>query len=107
MVKKEQTWKTTTITGRMNEVPLSEVYGEDWERNAVKDSLSKNMASWRVFIPILDITKCKKCWFCSDYCPEGVILKTEKGPKINLKICKGCGICSTECPFEAIIMERE
>ena len=107
MVKKENTWETKTITGRMNSVPLSEIYGENWEEKAVKDSLSRNMASWRVFMPIIDCSKCTKCWLCCDYCPEGVIHKTEEGPIINKKLCKGCGICSNECPFGAISMVRE
>jgi 2-oxoacid:acceptor oxidoreductase delta subunit (pyruvate/2-ketoisovalerate family) len=107
MVKKKETWKTTTITGRMNSVPLSEVYGEEWERKVIEDSFSRNMGSWRVFVPKLDISKCKKCWLCYDFCPEGVIIKTDEGPKIFLNLCKGCGVCATECPFGAITMERE
>ena len=107
VVKKDNTWKKKTITGRMNAVRLSEVYGENWEEDAVKDSISRNMASWRVFMPVVDYSKCTKCWFCFDYCPEGVIHKKEEGPSINITICKGCGICSTECPFGAISMVRE
>jgi 2-oxoacid:acceptor oxidoreductase delta subunit (pyruvate/2-ketoisovalerate family) len=107
LVKKENTWEKKTITGRMNSVRLSEVYGENWEEDVVKDSISRNMASWRVFIPIIDYNECKKCWLCYNYCPEGVIYKKEEGPGINKKLCKGCGICSTECSFGAIKMVRE
>ena len=107
MIKKEKTWKNKIITGRNNFVHLSEVYGENWVEDAVKDSISRNMASWRVFMPVVDYSKCTKCWFCFNYCPEGVIHKTEDGPSINKTICKGCGVCSTECPFGAISMVRE
>ena len=107
MVKKEITWKKTVITGRGNAARLSEVYGKNWREDAAKDSLSRNVASWRVFFPILDKEKCEKCWLCFDYCPEGVIQKTDSGPLIRKNLCKGCGICATECPFKALTMERE
>ena len=63
--------------------------------------------SWRVFKPVIDPDTCKKCWTCVDYCPEGVIMKTDDGPKIDYQLCKGCGVCANECPFKAITMERE
>lgn len=103
----EPIWKKKVITGRMNQIPLSELYGENWVENAVNESLKRDMSSWRVFIPTIDYSKCKKCWMCFDYCPEGVISKSDEGPIINRTLCKGCGICATECPFKAIEMERE
>lgn len=107
MRKKEATWKKRIITGRMNETPLSEVYGENWIENAIKDSLGRDMSSWRIFVPVIDYSKCKKCWMCFDYCPEGVINKSDEGPIINKNLCKGCGVCANECPFKAIEMKRE
>lgn len=63
--------------------------------------------AWRVFRPVFDSAACKQCWACYDYCPEGVISKSDDGPVVNLETCKGCGVCATECRFDAIKMERE
>lgn len=63
--------------------------------------------SWRNFKPIIDYDVCTQCWTCIDYCPEGVIAKTDDGPKIDYDFCKGCGVCSSECPVQAIHMEPE
>jgi len=70
---------------------------------------SKNYktGSWRSMRPVLNKEKCKKCWLCFVYCPEGCIKKTEEGPDINLDYCKGCGICAVECPFDALDMIEE
>jgi len=63
--------------------------------------------AWRVFKPVFDQSTCKMCWACYDYCPEGVISKSDSGPVVDLETCKGCGVCATECRFKAIKMERE
>lgn len=61
----------------------------------------------RVFKPIIDEDKCKRCGICETYCPEGVIVKMDDDFHIDYRYCKGCGICSNECPFDAISMVRE
>lgn len=64
--------------------------------------------SWRTFRPVLDKTKCIKCWNCWIFCPDGVIEEAPDGTfDINYEYCKGCGICSNECPVGAIRMVRE
>ena len=62
---------------------------------------------WRVFKPFIEKDKCRKCWFCFMYCPEGAITKGEEGAIIDYRFCKGCGICAVECPFGAIKMVKE
>jgi pyruvate ferredoxin oxidoreductase delta subunit len=57
--------------------------------------------------PRIDLEKCKMCWLCFIYCPEGAVKKTDDGPVIDFDYCKGCGICATECKAEAIEMEME
>jgi pyruvate ferredoxin oxidoreductase delta subunit len=62
---------------------------------------------WRIWRPVINYDRCKRCWTCVDYCPEGVIAKADEGPKIDYNYCKGCGICEHECPFKAVEMVRE
>ncbi|MEA1992988.1 MAG: pyruvate synthase subunit PorD [Euryarchaeota archaeon] len=70
---------------------------------------SKNYktGSWRTLKPEIDREKCKKCWICYKYCPEGCIAKKDNGPAFDYDYCKGCGICAEECPFDAIKMVKE
>ncbi len=68
---------------------------------------SEPTASWRVLKPVIDPGKCRKCWLCVDFCPEGVISRGEEGPVIDYRFCKGCGVCANECPAKAISMVRE
>jgi pyruvate ferredoxin oxidoreductase delta subunit len=66
-----------------------------------------NVASWRVFKPVVEAEKCRRCWLCVMYCPEGAITEGEKSAVIDLRFCKGCGICANECPIKAIEMVKE
>ncbi|HDI74458.1 MAG: ferredoxin [Thermoprotei archaeon] len=64
--------------------------------------------SWRVFKPIIDREKCRKCLLCWLYCPEAAIRVSEENyPEIIYEYCKGCGICANECPVKAISMVEE
>ncbi len=63
---------------------------------------------WRVFKPVIDKSKCVKCWVCALYCMEDVIDEGPDGyPVIDYEFCKGCGICANECPTKAIDMVPE
>lgn len=74
----------------------------------VGNSTMTKTGTWRVFRPIFDSEKCKRCGICAKFCPEGIISITqEKGAEANMDYCKGCGICAEECPFDAIKMEVE
>jgi len=62
---------------------------------------------WRAFRPIIDDEKCTRCLLCWIYCPDGAIIREEKGVRVDYEYCKGCGICANECPVKAITMVEE
>ncbi len=74
----------------------------------------KTQVHGKVFI-IKD--RCKECGFCIEFCPEGVLQKSEefnsKGyhpPKLvetETNKCIACGFCSMICPDFAIFVEKE
>lgn len=67
----------------------------------------RDVSSWRVFQPKIDLDKCIGCKTCWIYCPETAINWTDDDkPEIEWRKCKGCGICVNECPVEAIEFER-
>jgi Pyruvate/2-oxoacid:ferredoxin oxidoreductase delta subunit len=49
---------------------------------------------------------CNHCDRCMEYCPEGVLRRSEgeDGYVFDLEYCKGCGVCMTACPRGAIYM---
>jgi len=63
---------------------------------------------WRTEKPVVDNTKCRRCYLCEIYCPVNVIrVEPDTGVTIDYDYCKGCGICSDVCPFNAITMVLE
>jgi len=67
----------------------------------------KDVSSWRVFAPVIDMDKCTGCKNCWIYCPETAIKWTDENkPEIEWRKCKGCGICVNECPVGAIEFKR-
>ncbi|MFA4640168.1 3-methyl-2-oxobutanoate dehydrogenase subunit delta [Pyrococcus kukulkanii] len=63
---------------------------------------------WRTFMPVVDESKCVKCYICWKFCPEPAIyIKPDGMVAIDYDYCKGCGICANECPAKAITMMRE
>ncbi len=63
---------------------------------------------WRLERPVVDTSKCTRCFQCEIYCPANVIrVDKEKGAMINYDYCKGCGICANVCPAKAITMVKE
>ena len=68
----------------------------------------KDVSSWRVFTPEIDVDKCISCKACWIFCPETAINWDEetKKPSIRYNACKGCGVCANECPTDAIEMVR-
>ncbi|MGQ9654888.1 MAG: 4Fe-4S binding protein [Thermodesulfobacteriota bacterium] len=62
---------------------------------------------WRLFRPVLDPSKCKRCKLCYWFCPDSCITITDEAIEIDYQYCKGCGICCEECPTQAISMDRE
>ena len=74
---------------------------------SIKEVGANPVDYWRICKPVIDYEKCRKCWICVDYCPEGVISKSDRGPIIDYRFCKGCGICANECRVGAIKMIKE
>ena len=51
--------------------------------------------------------RCTQCDTCLTYCPEGIVMKSSGGYRINEDYCKGCGICAWECPRHAMRMTAQ
>ncbi len=66
-----------------------------------------DVASWRVYTPVLDKDKCIGCKRCYILCPEVAISMVDGKAEINYKNCKGCGVCTEECPVKAIDFIQE
>ena len=50
---------------------------------------------------------CTECDTCLISCPDGVILRSEDGYRIDGEYCKGCGMCVAECPRSAMEMQEK
>ena len=66
----------------------------------------RDVSSWRVFTPKINLEKCTSCKSCWIYCPETAIKWVDNKPEIEYHKCKGCGICVHECPVKVIEFER-
>ena len=63
---------------------------------------------WRVYRPVVDLSRCTKCGLCWLYCPENAIEWLEDGRvSIDYDYCKGCGVCADVCPVKVIEMVKE
>lgn len=51
--------------------------------------------------------QCTQCDTCLIYCPEGVIVRSGDGYRIDADYCKGCGMCVAECPRSAMEMHEK
>jgi len=68
----------------------------------------RRTGNWRVFKPVIDLSKCTRCWICFVRCPDGaILLDSFENPYVDYEVCKGCLICVEECPTHAIAKERE
>ncbi|HDI02496.1 MAG TPA: cobalamin biosynthesis protein CobQ, partial [Ignisphaera sp.] len=57
----------------------------------------------KIFMPFIDITKCRLCKICSRVCTSGAILVPTKGyPIVFPRLCSGCSVCLYACPYNAI-----
>jgi pyruvate ferredoxin oxidoreductase gamma subunit len=67
----------------------------------------KDVSSWRVFTPRIDLDRCTGCKACWLFCPETAIKwNDDNRPEIEYRKCKGCGICVEECNVKCIDFER-
>lgn len=64
--------------------------------------------AWRTMRPIVDSSKCTRCYQCEIYCPGiCIVVEPDKGAVIDYDYCKGCGICADVCPSNAISIVPE
>ncbi|MCI4436786.1 MAG: 4Fe-4S binding protein [Ignisphaera sp.] len=73
------------------------------------EGVSGKTGLWRtMYKPVVDNSKCTRCFLCEIYCP-GVCITVDpvKGTIINYDYCKGCGLCTDVCPVKAISMVPE
>jgi pyruvate ferredoxin oxidoreductase gamma subunit len=75
---------------------------------AEANSALRTTAGWRVYRPVIDLSRCSRCFLCFVLCPEGAVhLDAEHDPWIDYDHCKGCLVCVEECPPHAIASVRE
>jgi pyruvate ferredoxin oxidoreductase gamma subunit len=68
----------------------------------------RKTGNWRLWRPVIDLSRCSKCLICFVSCPEGAIALDETdNPRIDYDVCKGCLICVEECPTGTIHKLRE
>jgi len=68
----------------------------------------RKTGNWRVWRPVIDLSRCTQCWVCLVSCPDGAIaLDDGDHPRIDYDVCKGCLICVEECPTQTIHQVRE
>ena len=66
-----------------------------------------DVGSWKTFRPVIDYSKCIKCWLCWLHCPDTAIkLRQDDFPYSEYAECKGCGACAEACPVKCIEMQR-
>ena len=63
---------------------------------------------WRVYRPVIELSRCTRCMLCFALCPEGAIrLDDQTYPVVDYAHCKGCLVCAAECPPGVISQVRE
>jgi pyruvate ferredoxin oxidoreductase gamma subunit len=68
----------------------------------------RKTGNWRVWRPVIDLSRCTQCWICFVSCPDGAIgLDDGDNPHIDYDVCKGCLVCVQECPTRTIHQVRE
>ena len=87
------------MTESYEDIPLTPI--------SSKPSTVNKTGSWRVFRPVVDLSKCRKCTICWKFCPDAAITLVDGEPVVDLAYCKGCGICAHECPAKCIEMVKE
>jgi pyruvate ferredoxin oxidoreductase gamma subunit len=87
--------------------PSAGVFESAWSDTDRKIVTAKT-GEWRYRRPELIKSACRKCGWCSVYCPVGCMKIGEDGYyHPDLDYCKGCGVCANECPALAIKMKAE
>ena len=56
--------------------------------------------------PIVDYSRCSRCWKCVDFCKFGAMSRGKEGPVIDYSRCEGLGACAVVCPSQAISLKE-
>ena len=56
-------------------------------------------------VPVIDFSKCVKCWSCISACRFNAISRGGEGPVIDYDACEGLGVCALVCPTGALTLK--
>ena len=100
--------QTTRSILDLNELPVSISGFAATQIREVGNARLRHTGIWRSERPVIDARKCKRCFLCYLYCPDGAIFLDEQYlPHVDYDYCKGCLICYQECPTQAISFRLE
>ena len=100
--------RTTRSVLDLSELPASFSRLAATQIREVGNARLRNTGIWRTERPVIDAAKCKRCFLCYLYCPEGAVSLDEQNfPHLDYAHCKGCLICYQECPTQAISFRLE
>jgi pyruvate ferredoxin oxidoreductase gamma subunit len=89
-------------------VPRRRARGAAPSIDAEATSALRTTEGWRVYRPVIDLTRCTRCFLCFALCPEGAIhLDAQNYPVVDYAHCKGCLVCVADCPPKVISQVRE
>ena len=71
------------------------------------DEVNLGLASADEAMRCFSCGHCTHCDTCLVSCPDGVIVRTEIGYRVDGDFCKGCGMCVAECPRSAMEMREK
>jgi NAD-dependent dihydropyrimidine dehydrogenase PreA subunit len=60
-----------------------------------------------MYLPVIDLKKCSRCYACVNICPKDVFEINEDEVEVsNPSQCNGCEACVADCPEGAIAIRE-